>query len=237
MGDLVLIEGILALLSNAFCLTGYIEKNHVFPKPLTAQEEQDAFEALHRGDESVREKLISHNMRLVVHISKKYLDALDPADMVSIGSVGLLKAIDTFRYGKGTQFATYAARCIENEILMAIRATKKHKVCVSLASAIGADKDGNEITLADTLESPEDDVATTVERKECASELMRVIGEVLDEREYTIVKYRYGLDNAPVLPQREIAEKLGISRSYISRIETKVLTKLKQYLSDNNIEL
>ena len=232
-----MIEGILALLSNAFCLTGYIEKNHVFPKPLTAEEEQAAFLSLREGDERAREMLISHNMRLVVHISKKYLDALDPADMVSIGSVGLLKAIDTFRYGKGTQFATYAARCIENEILMAIRATKKHKACVSLSSAIGADKEGNEITLADTLESSEDDVATKVERRECASELMEVVKAVLDEREYMIVKYRYGLDEAPVLPQREIAKKLGISRSYISRIESRVLAKLKKYMIENDIDL
>ena len=227
----------MALLSNAFCLTGYIEKNHVFPKPLTAEEEQAAFLSLREGDERAREMLISHNMRLVVHISKKYLDALDPADMVSIGSVGLLKAIDTFRYGKGTQFATYAARCIENEILMAIRATKKHKACVSLSSAIGADKEGNEITLADTLESSEDDVATKVERRECASELMEVVKAVLDEREYMIVKYRYGLDEAPVLPQREIAKKLGISRSYISRIESRVLAKLKKYMIENDIDL
>ena len=232
-----MIEGILALLTNAFCLTGYIEKNHVFPRPLTAAEEQEAFAALRNGDEKVREKLISHNMRLVVHISKKYVDALDPADMVSIGSIGLLKAIDTFRYGKGTQFATYAARCIENEILMAIRSTKKHKVCVSLSAAIGADKDGNEITLADTLESSETDVATKVERRECASELMRIVSSLLDDREYTILKYRFGLEDAPILPQREIAKKLGISRSYISRIESKVLAKLKQYMIDNDVDL
>ena len=227
----------MSLLSNAFCLTGYIEKNHVFPKPLTAEEEQAAFARLHNGDDRVREQLISHNMRLVVHISKKYLDALDPGDMVSIGSIGLLKAIDTFRYGKGTQFATYAARCIENEILMAIRSMKKHKVCVSLSSAIGADKEGNEITLADTLESADGDVASRVERRECASELMRIVREVLDDREYTIIKYRYGLENEEVLPQREIAKKLGISRSYISRIESKVLAKLKKYLVENEIDL
>ena len=232
-----MIEGILALLSNAFCLTGYIEKNHLFPKPLTAEEEQAAFLALRSGDESMREKLISHNMRLVVHISKKYVDTLDPADMVSIGSIGLLKAIDTFRYGKGTQFATYAARCIENEILMAIRSMKKHKACVSLSSAIGADKEGNEITLADTLESPEGDVAVKVERRECDSELMRIVSALLDDREYTILQYRFGLNDAPVLPQREIAKKLGISRSYISRIESKVLAKLKKYLVDNEIDL
>ena len=232
-----MIEGILALLSNAFCLTGYIEKNNVFPKPLTPQEEKACFLAVRSGDEKAREKLISHNMRLVVHVSKKYLEALDPADMVSIGSIGLLKAIDTFQFDKGTQFATYAARCIENEILMAIRSTKKHKACVSLTSAIGADKDGNEITLVDTLEAPDSDVAAEVEREECALELREIVKKVLDEREYTIIKYRYGLEDAEVLPQREIAKKLGISRSYISRIESRVLLKLKGYLIENEINL
>ena len=227
----------MALLSNAFCLTGYIERNGVFPKPLTSEEEKACFLALAAGEESARETLVSHNMRLVVHIAKKYVDALDPSDMISIGSIGLLKAIETFRSDKGTQFATYAARCIENEILMAIRAGKKHKVCVSLNAAIGADKDGNEITLVDTLEDSEGDVALKVEREVCDSELRSIVRKVLDEREYAIIKYRYGLEGADVLPQREIAKLLGISRSYISRIETRVLKKLKEYITENEIEL
>ena len=232
-----MIEGILALLSNAFCLTGYIERNSVFPKPLSPQEERACFEALHRGDTSSREKLVSHNMRLVVHIAKKYVDTLDPSDMISIGSIGLLKAIDSFKFDKGTQFATYAARCIENEILMAIRAGKKHKVCVSLSSAIGMDKEGNEITLEDTLEESDGDVAAKIERQECAAELKEILKKVLDARELTIIRYRYGLDGCEVLPQREIAKKLGISRSYISRIESRVLQKLKEYLIENDIDL
>lgn len=232
-----MIEGIVALLSNAFCLTGYIERSGVFPKPLSPEEEKACFFALSHHDEKARETLVSHNMRLVVHIAKKYVDALDPSDMISIGSIGLLKAIETFRFDKGTQFATYAARCIENEILMAIRAGKKHKACVSLTSPIGADKEGNEITLVDTLEEPDGDVALKVEREACASELREIVKKVLDEREYTIIKYRYGLDGAEVLPQREIAKLLGISRSYISRIETRVLLKLKEYITTNNIDL
>ena len=232
-----MIEGILALLTSAFCLTSYIEKNNVFPKPFSPAEERACFERYSSGDKRARDDLVSHNMRLVVHVAKKYVDALDPYDMISIGSIGLIKAIDTFRYDKGTQFATYAARCIENEILMAIRANKKHKVCVSLTSTIGADKDGNEITLMDTIEAPEGDVALIVEKKECERELSEIVKEVLSEREYLIVKYRYGLDGADVLPQREIAKKLGISRSYISRIETKVMLKLKEYLIANQIEL
>ena len=227
----------MALLSNAFCLTGYIEKSNVFPKPLSQEEERDCFLALREGEKSAREKLVSHNMRLVVHISKKYVDALDPSDMISIGSIGLLKAIETFKFDKGTQFATYAARCIENEILMAIRANKKHKACVSLTSAIGSDKEGNEITLVDTLEEPEGDVSIKVEKEACRAELREIVRRVLDEREYTIIKYRYGLDGCDVLPQREIAKLLGISRSYISRIETRVLEKLRKYLTENEIEL
>ena len=236
-GILSVIEGILALLSNAFCLTGYIERNGVFPKPLSSEEEKSCFLALREGDERAREKLVSHNMRLVVHIAKKYVDALDSSDMISIGSIGLLKAIDTFKFDKGTQFATYAARCIENEILMAIRSNKKHRVCVSLTSSIGMDKEGNEICLVDTLEEADGDVALKVERDACASELMRIVREVLDEREYTIIKYRYGLEDSEVLPQREIAKMLGISRSYISRIESRVLDKLREYISENHIDL
>ena len=232
-----MIEGILALLSGAFCLTGYIERNSVFPKPLSAEEEKECFLAVERGEEWAREKLVSHNMRLVVHIAKKYVDTLDPSDMISIGSIGLIKAIRTYRCDKGTQFATYAARCIENEILMAIRANKKHKACISLTSVIGADKEGNEITLVDTLEEPDGDVATKVEREASAAELMDILKRVLDRREYTIIKYRYGLEGAEVLPQREIAKKLGISRSYISRIESKVLKKLKEYIIEKGIDL
>ena len=232
-----MIEGIVALLSNAFCLTGYIERDNAFPKPLSGEEEKLCFSALKNGDLSAREKLISHNMRLVVHIAKKYVDTLDPSDMVSIGSIGLLKAIDTFRFDKGTQFATYAARCIENEILMAIRAGKKHKACVSLFSSIGLDKDGNEICLADTLEENAVDVATKVEKDECAKELRQILKKVLDEREYKIIRYRYGLDGAEALPQREIAKMLGISRSYISRIESRALAKMKEYLVKNNVDL
>lgn len=232
-----MIEGIIALLSNAFCLTGYIERNGAFPKPLTREEEQACFAALRAGDERARESLISHNMRLVVHIAKKYVDALDPSDMVSIGSIGLLKAIDTFKYDKGTQFATYAARCIENEILMAIRSNKKHKVCVSLSAPIGVDKEGNEINLVDTLEGEDMDVVAKIEREECAAELHKILKEVLDDREYKIIRYRYGLDGAEVLPQREIAKMLGISRSYISRIESRVLDKLREYIVENGIEL
>lgn len=232
-----MIEGIISLLSNAFCLTGYIERNSIFPKPLSREEERDCFSALRAGDKSARECLISHNMRLVVHIAKKYVDALDASDMVSIGSIGLLKAIDTFKFDKGTQFATYAARCIENEILMAIRANKKYKVCVSLSSPIGVDKEGNEINLVDTLEGSDMDVALKVEREECAKELRSILKKVLDDREYRIIRYRYGLEGSEILPQREIAKMLGISRSYISRIESRVLEKLKDYITQNGIDL
>ncbi len=232
-----MIEGMLALLSNAFCLTGYIERDNAFPKPLSSEEEKQCFSALRSGDASARERLISHNMRLVVHIAKKYVDALDPSDMVSIGSIGLLKAIDTFRFDKGTQFATYAARCIENEILMAIRSNKKHKVCVSLSSSIGIDKEGNEICLADTLEESDVDVASKVEKAECAKQLRVILKKVLDRREYKIIRYRYGLDGAEMLPQREIAKMLGISRSYISRIESRALAKMKEYLIENEVDL
>lgn len=232
-----MVESILTLLSSAFCLTSYIERNNVFPQPLGQKEERECFAALREGDLSMRDVLVSHNMRLVVHIAKKYVDSLDPADMISIGSIGLLKAIETFKYDKGTQFATYASRCIENEILMAIRSNKKHKACVSITSTIGSDKDGNEITLMDTLEEPEGDLAAKIEKEETAKELRAILKEVLSAREYTIIRYRYGLEDSEVLPQREIAKMLGISRSYISRIETKVLERIRRHLLENNIDL
>lgn len=232
-----MVESILTLLSSAFCLTSYIERNNVFPQPLSPIEERACFSALSQGDLSKRDVLVSHNMRLVVHIAKKYVDTLDSSDMISIGSIGLLKAINTFKYDKGTQFATYASRCIENEILMAIRSNKKHKVCVSITSAIGSDKEGNEITLMDTLEEPNGDVALKQEKEESAKELRAILKKVLTPREYTIVKYRYGLEDCEVLPQREIAKMLGISRSYISRIETKVLERLRNYITENGIDL
>lgn len=231
----MLFEGLLALLSGAFFMTSYVEENG-FPKPLTKAKEIDYFNLAKAGDTDARNTLVTHNMRLVVHIAKKYVGIMDSDDLISVGAIGLLKAIDTFQYEKGTQFSTYAAKCIDNEILMTIRANKKNNVCISLYQTIGIDKEGNEITLIDTLYN-DDNVALKVERECVKQKLMEIIKGVLTEREYRIVCMRYGLNECEILPQREIAKIFNISRSYISRIEKKALYKLREYMLANDLDL
>lgn len=231
----MIFEGIFALISSAFLMTSYVEENG-FPKPLSKAKELEYFELVKQNDADARNTLVTHNMRLVVHIAKKYVGVMDSDDLISVGAIGLLKAIDTFKYDKGTQFSTYAAKCIDNEILMTIRANKKHQVCVSLYQTIGIDKEGNEITLIDTLYN-EENVALKIEEEAIKEKLMEIIKEVLTEREYHIICMRYGLKDQEILPQREIAKKFGISRSYISRIEKKALLKLREYMITNEIDL
>lgn len=231
----MIFEGLFALITSAFLMTSYVEENG-FPKPLTKAKEIEYFEKAKTGDADARNTLVTHNMRLVVHIAKKYVGVMDSDDLISVGAIGLLKAIDTFQYDKGTQFSTYAAKCIDNEILMTIRANKKNQVCVSLYQTIGIDKEGNEITLIDTLYN-EDNVALKIEQQAIKDKLMEIIKNVLNDREYQIICMRYGLCDKEILPQREIAKKFGISRSYISRIEKKALLKLREYMVANDLDL
>ena len=203
-----------------------------FLQPLSKDKETSYFERMQAGDTSAREQLVKHNMRLVAHVAKRY-QGPDQDELISIGSVGLLKAVNTFRVGAGTQFSTYAAKCIENEILMYLRANKHERQNVSLYQAVGLDKDGNEVALIDTLAATEDEVASKIELEERNETLYRAIEETLDDREKRIVTYRYGLYGVDRLPQRQIALSEGISRSYISRIEKKALAKLHAYLSEN----
>ena len=201
-----------------------------FLQPLSKQTETDYFLRLRDGDDAAREALVRHNMRLVAHVAKRYQGVVDSDELISIGSVGLLKAVNTFKVGVGTQFSTYAAKCIENEILMYMRANKHEHQNISLYQAVGMDKDGNEVALIDTLSAQDDEVSGKVEREETMQALYRAVEEVLDEREKRIVTYRYGLYGKDRLPQREIALSEGISRSYISRIEKRALDKLKEVL-------
>lgn len=199
-----------------------------FPKPLSAEEEAKYLkEYRENGDIKARDILIKHNLRLVAHIAKKYQGAEDTDDLISVGSIGLIKAINTYSTDKGTQLSTYTARCIENEILMMLRANKKHKVVVSLSDPVGKDKDGNELTLMDILSEREENVLNTVENKILKDKFMEVISECLSKREYTILCLRYGLKGGRPLAQREVAEIMKISRSYISRIEKKSIEKVK----------
>ena len=205
-----------------------------FPKPLSPEDESKYLKLARAGDVEARNKLIKHNMRLVAHIVKKYTGAAETDDLISVGSIGLIKAINNFQDGKGTQLATYTARCIENEILMLLRAGKKHKNNVSLSDPVGVDKDGNELTLIDLLSEKEESVFAQVEKSIQREKFVANLKKFLNDREFTILSLRYGLEDDNALPQREVAKKLGISRSYISRIEKRAIEKARESLNKDD---
>ena len=222
-------SGILAALGMFFkelvFLVSYI-KNNAFPQPLSPAEEKIYLQKMAEGDQNARNILIEHNLRLVAHIVKKFENTgEDQEDLISIGTIGLIKAIESFSEGKGTKLATYAARCIENEILMHLRALKKTKKDVSLHDPIGQDKEGNEISLIDVLKSESEDVIDTIQLN-MELEKMKEFLNVLDDREKEVIIGRFGLDLQREKTQREIAKELGISRSYVSRIEKRALMKM-----------
>lgn len=200
-----------------------------FPKPLDAKEEETLFLEFRAGNRQARDLLIEHNLRLVAHIVKKYTQPeRDNEDLLSIGTVGLIKAVDSFDESKGIRLGTYAARCIENELLMFFRAGKKTAKEVYLYEPIGTDKEGNAISLLEIIEAEEEDYTDRYERKEKLTVLPRLITANLEEREREIIALRYGLYGGKELTQREIADRLSISRSYVSRIEKKALRKLRE---------
>ena len=226
-----ILNGLVELICNSFFLTGYITNNNTFPLPLDEEEEQMYLKKFKEGDKSAKSILIERNLRLVAHIVKKYsFPNKDVDELISIGTVGLIKAIDSFDSSKGTRLATYASRCIENEILMLFRNNKKQKSEVYLQDPIGVDKEGNEFCLIDILSSEKDCVLENVERNLQVKALYRKLGESLTKRESSILIMRYGLIDGKCKTQREIAVNLGISRSYVSRIEKKALKKLKKEL-------
>ena len=202
-----------------------------FPKPLTPQEERSLLEKSRHGDMAARNQLIERNLRLVAHIARKYQSPEDEMDdLISIGTIGLLKATDTFDLRKGSKLATYAARCIDNELLMMFRSRKKNVREVSLYEPIGTDREGNEIHLMDILESQDEDVPVNCEKKENILRLYQCIEEHLTPQEKEILVLRYGLYGQKPTTQRVIAKRLGISRSYVSRIEKNSVLKLRQFL-------
>ena len=218
------------LFGRIFFFTGVVKDDGNFPKPLSPEDESKYLRLAREGDTEAKNILIRHNMRLVAHIVKKYTGSAETDDLLSVGSIGLIKAINTFQEGKGTQLATYTARCIENEILMLLRAGKKHKNSVSLSDPVGVDKDGNELTLIDLLAEKEDSVFAQVEKSIQREKFVAYLKKFLTEREFIILSLRYGLEDGVALPQREVAKKLGISRSYISRIEKRAIEKARERL-------
>lgn len=231
----VVLTALPAFAKYVFLLISYVSNTNSFPQPLSSEEEEIYLERLKNGDEEAKNILIERNLRLVAHIIKKYSSTgKDHDDLISIGTIGLIKAITTFDASKGTRLATYAARCIENEILMTIRAGKKTQNEVSLQEPIGIDKEGNEIALIDILSNDTESVLDEVELKMQVKKLYNKMKNILRNREKLVLQLRYGLLNGNVKTQREIAQMLGISRSYVSRIEKKAIKKLGKELKTEN---
>lgn len=205
-----------------------MDGNTVFPKPLSARREAEAFERMAQGDAAARDLLIEHNLRLVAHVVKKYYSQnVDSEELISIGTVGLIKAVSTFNSSKSIRFATYAAKCIDNEVLMYFRSARKSARDVYLDDPVDTDKDGNSMSLMDII-AENDDLAERVDIMIRSRQLYGFIEKSLDEREKEVIMHRYGLCGHKPLTQREVADKLNISRSYVSRIEKKALEKLRE---------
>lgn len=225
---------ILKYLFKDFYIFTAAYSNDVFPEPLSKIDEEETVKKMLLGDKFARNKLIEHNLRLVAHIVKKYDNKNETDDLISIGTIGLIKGVDTFSYKHGTRITTYCARCIENEILMNYRNNKKNNKNVSINESIGFDKDGNEITLLDILKTPDPDFAMDIHTKNNIK-LLKTYFNVLNKREKEIIIKRYGLNNQDEVTQKEIAKELGISRSYVSRIEKRALTKmLREFIKNKN---
>lgn len=224
---------VFAFLKDALFYTGYVNSKNSFPEPLSQEEEEMYLKKLNNGDATARAMLIEHNLRLVAHIAKKYSSKRrDMDDLISIGTVGLIKAVSTFKKEKGSTLATYAVRCIENEILMSLRAEKKQSNEVSINDPIGSDKEGNELVLADILGTDADETHDKAELSIVGLKLRKIIQDVLNEKERTVIILRFGLKDGYLMPQREVAKILGISRSYVSRIEKKAIKKLNDAFFD-----
>lgn len=224
-----MLSGILSVLAlvikETLFFISYV-KNQAFPQPLSSEDEAKYINEMQDGSADARNKLIEHNLRLVAHIVKKFDNTgEDTEDLISIGTIGLIKGVESYKAGKGTKLATYAARCIENEILMHLRALKKVSKDVSLHDPIGQDKEGNEISLIDILEAENENIIEYIQLN-MEIEKMKDYFSVLDRREKEVIIYRYGLNNHKEMTQREIAKRLDISRSYVSRIEKRALMKV-----------
>lgn len=222
----MIFESYMAFLQKIMFFSSYVKNNSSFEKPLTSKEENMYLQKYKDGDMEAYKILIEHNLRLVAHIVKKYNGTDEADDLISVGSMGLIKAIKTFQLNHGTQFSTYAAKCIENEILMLLRVNKKHKNTISIEDALGTDSEDNELAVIDVM-FESDDVEQRVHNSVVSEKLNAKLKKYLTKREYIIICLRYGLNGCPALTQREVASKLKISRSYISRLEKKALETMR----------
>ncbi len=233
MFSTLMLSGFLHFLQTAVFSVGYISGTQLFPEPLSSNEEKLCLEKMKQGDEEARNLLIERNLRLVAHICKKYSNSnVDQDDLISIGTIGLIKGINSYNIDKGSRLSTYVSRCIDNEILMHFRATKKLNSEVFLNEPIGKDKDDNVVTLQEVLENDERSVEDSVDLKFKIKLLYDKMKSILKDRERTILELRFGLDGHKPKTQIEIAQSMGISRSYVSRIETKAIGKLAKELKE-----
>ena len=225
------LSGFLSFLQTTFFVVGYISGTTLFPEPLSSEEEKKALKLMAEGDDEARNLLIERNLRLVAHVCKKYSNSnVDQDDLISIGTIGLIKGIKSFNIDKGSRLSTYVSRCIDNEILMYLRSIKKLNAEVYLNDAIGKDKDDNVVTLEEVLENNDRSVEEVVDLKMKIKKLYSKMKEILKDREKTIIELRFGLNGKKPKTQNEIADMMGISRSYVSRIETKAIGKLSEEL-------
>lgn len=231
-----MLELLMRLFEQIMFLTGFVGGSAAFPKALSAEEERKYLEMYAGGDINAKNILIEHNLRLVAHITRKYSSESNSEDLISIGIIGLIKGINTFNHQKNRKLSAYISRCIENEILMHLRSSKKLSNEVSLDETIGTDKEGNSLTFADILPSDGGDIIENLSLKMTSASLYKAIDKVLNNVEKDIIVWRYGLYGNERLAQREVATKLNISRSYVSRIEKRALNKLADELKKHNIE-
>ncbi len=223
-----MLAALFSLLTRFFHITLGIGTPSQFPPPLSSEEERACFLAAAEGDEEARQKLILHNLRLVSHIVRKYYGSCrDQEELVSVGSIGLVKAVDTFRVENGTRFATYGAKCVQNEILMYFRHRKHQSAEISMYDTIDVDREGDPLTYMDVIASDEN-MTEEIDTQICSARAVALVGQVLEAREAQIIRMRYGLGGIEPMAQREVAERLGISRSYVSRLEKSALEKLRE---------
>ena len=224
-----MLEMLFTVLAECWFFLSYVTGKNAFPQRLPEEEEKACIRRMRQGDEAAQKKLIEHNLRLVAHVARKYKrSGLETDDLISIGTIGLIKAVRSYAPESGTGLSTYAARCIENEILMVLRAGKKYKREVSMQEAVGTDKEGNEITLLEILGTEAGEVEDAAQRSADAQTVRELVRTALDPRERLVIALRYGLEGGAPQAQREVAQRMGISRSYVSRIEKKAVEKLRE---------